>query len=899
MIRQRSPPARLGATLIAFILVTLLADWSGITRGTDRWLYDRVAARLAPPPPPDVLIVAIDEASLSSVGRWPWPRRVHAELVRRLASRGASVVGIDVIFAEPDIMDPAGDELLAAAISAGNVVLPLGPGRLHDSGTEPLEAFAAGARLGHSALTPDDDGRLRRFLLVEDGHPSLPVAMLRSVGRDPPTLDQAWLPLPPGPSAIRHMSAADVLAAEPAARDLDGVMVLVGITAPGLAPRVAWPDAPAGVAAVEVQAAALSVLHQGRLITGVAEPGRTGLVLALSALVGLAIGRSPPGRLLPALALAVAAAGPVLLLVLDDALMPLTAPAVGALAGIAVCALVRWLGERRELRSAQRRAQVVLSSIADGVIVVDAAGAVDFANPAAERMLDVGGGGLIGRPIGQVLELSEESGPTDVSRFLGTAAVSSGLTLSDSNGRRRSIRLTTAPMGRGHRAAGTVLALSDVTVERELMREISHRAHHDGLTGLPNRVLLRDRLESALARARRSSACGAVVMLDVDRFKAINDALGHAAGDALLHAMAQRLASAKRDVDTLSRIGGDEFVLVLELASESDALAATERYREALAAPFTVDGHALHVTASFGISLFPRDADDPDQLLRNADLAMYRAKHTLPGSIQFFAEEMNARARERLALEHELRLAVARREFELHYQPQLAIDRRRLVGVECLVRWRHPTRGLLPPASFVQVAEENGLICDIGRQVLVDGCSQLRTWSSLDPSLRLSVNLSVVQLKADDGLVDFVAGTMQRAGLDCSLLELEVTEGLFLDPRLDMLSSKLRELTEAGVKLSIDDFGTGYSSLAYLRHFPFDRIKIDRTFVKDVEEDEQACAIVRSIIGLGHSLGKPITAEGVETEAQLGFLQRERCDEAQGYLLGKPGDAASIDRWLH
>ena len=278
---------------------------------------------------------------------------------------------------------------------------------------------------------------------------------------------------------------------------------------------------------------------------------------------------------------------------------------------------------------------------------------------------------------------------------------------------------------------------------------------------------------------------------------------------------------------------------------------------------------------------------------------MYRAKHALPGSIQFFADEMNDRAKERLALERELRLAVDRREFELHYQPQLAIDRRRLVGVECLVRWRHPTRGLLSPASFVQVAEENGLICDIGRQVLTDGCRQLRSWSSLDPTLRLSVNLSVVQLKADDGLVDFVAGTMRHAGLDCGLLELEVTEGLFLDPRLDIMSSKLRELTEAGIKLSIDDFGTGYSSLAYLRSFPVDRIKIDRTFVKGVEEDEQACAIVRSIIGLGHSLGKPITAEGVETEAQLGFLQRERCDEAQGYLLGRPDEAASIDRWLH
>ncbi len=887
---------------LVFSLTILGLDRCGLSRPLDFWLYDRVAERMAGAPPGDVVLVAIDEASLMEIGRWPWPRRVHAELIRRLAARGASAIGVDVIFAEADEADAAGDLLLASAIaSAGNVVLPVHSEDIGGLRVErgPLPLFAAAvAGLGHVRLIPDGDGQLRRFSLMEAERPSLPVAMLALAGHRLPEAAEVLLPLPRGVDRVRSISARDILRGG-MPRDLAGNLVLVGITAAGLAPRMRWPNEPE-MSAAEVQAAALATLRQGRVLYEVGEPWRSLALFALGICIGIMAGRLRTGRALLGAALVPAVVMPLLLLIVGHRLLPLGTPALASAIVVGAWQVARWVGERRSLQSHRARAEIALRSIADAVVTTDASGRLDSLNPAAERLLGIPRDKLLGQPIEEAVRLLDGEEPAAVSNLLGGRQWSANFTLIDLAGRHREVKVTAAPMNRGRLRTGTVLALSDVTVERQLMREASHRASHDVLTGLPNRSLLLDRLDRALARAKRERRQGAVVMLDLDRFKSVNDALGHAAGDILLQAVAQRLLAAKRDTDTLSRLGGDEFVLMLEgVQHEADALAAAERYRGMLRSPFEADGHALHVTASFGIAMFPRDGIDPDQLLKNADSAMYRAKRALPGSIVFFTDEMNVKAMERLALDRELRQAVDGGEFELHYQPLLAIDHRRLAGVECLIRWRHPTRGLLGPASFVPLAEETGLICEIGRQVLAGSCRQLAHWVAHQPTLRLSVNLSVVQLKADDGLVRFIAETMRSLGLDSRHLELEVTESLFLDPGLAQLSVRIRELTEAGIKLSIDDFGTGYSSLAYLRSFPFDRIKIDRSFVQEVEIDQRAGAIVRSIIGLGHSLGKPITAEGVETEAQLRFLAAERCDEAQGFLLGRPGEPQNIQRWLH
>ncbi len=897
----RSRLAAAAAAGLAFSLAVVALDRSGLARGLDLRTYDILARHMGGLPPGDVVLIAIDDASLADVGRWPWPRRVHAELIRRLAARGAAAIGVDVIFADPDRGDLGGDALLASAIrSAGRVVLPVYREQVGGVAVErgPLPALATvAAGLGHVGLTPDADGRLRHFRLVEAERPSLPMAMLAVAGHSLPAAGEVLLPLPTGGGRVRSLSARDVLRGG-LPRDLVGVMALVGATAPGLAPRARWGDG-TEMAAAEAQAGALAALRQGLVVHDLREPWRSVLLALLGFAAGLIVGGRRRRDAWMALALLPIALVPVLVLLLGHRLLPLGAPTLATVVAIGIWLAGSWARERRALQSHRVRAEVTLRSIADAVVTTDSAGRLDSLNPAAERLLGVSRAQVLGRPVEAAVRLVDGEQPAVMGELLGGRQVSANFALIDLGGRRREVRVTAAPMHRGRQRTGTVLALSDMTVERRLMREASHRASHDPLTGLPNRSLLHDRLERALARARRERSQGAVVMFDLDRFKSVNDALGHLAGDALLQSVAQRLLADKRDTDTLSRLGGDEFVLMLEgTPHEADALAAAERYRGMLRPPFAIDGHALHVMASFGIAMFPRDGADPEQLLKNADSAMYRAKRTLPGSIVFFAEEMNAKAMERLALDRELRQAVESREFELHYQPQLAIGRRRLAGVECLVRWRHPTRGLLAPASFVPLAEETGLICEIGRQVLVGSCRQLAAWAALDPALRLSVNLSVVQLKADDGLVRFIGETMREVGLDARQLELEVTESLFLDPRLAQLSHRIRELTEAGIKLSIDDFGTGYSSLAYLRSFPFDRIKIDRSFVQAVEADDRAGAIVRSIIGLGHSLGKPITAEGVETEAQLRFLEVERCDEAQGYLLGRPGEPQAIQRWL-
>ena len=424
--------------------------------------------------------------------------------------------------------------------------------------------------------------------------------------------------------------------------------------------------------------------------------------------------------------------------------------------------------------------------------------------------------------------------------------------------------------------------------------QLNHLAHHDVLTNLPNRMLLHDRLNQAIEVARRQNRQLAVMFLDLDGFKHINDSLGHAVGDELLRSVAQRLVACVRQSDTVSRQGGDEFVLLLPLIEHAeDAARSGQKILEALALPHPVDGQDLHISVSIGISIYPTDGQDAETLLKSADTAMYHAKENGRNNYKFFKQDMNARAVQRQSIEASLRRALDRQEFVLHYQPKVDLRSGAIVGVEALIRWQHPTLGLLLPNQFIAIAEDCGLILPIGRWVLREACRQTRTWLEMGlPPIIVAVNTSATEFRTKDFL-DYVRTTLEETDLAPRYLELELTEGVLMR---DAASTDrvLNALAATGVKLAIDDFGTGYSSLSYLSRFPIDSLKIDQSFVKQITSNPDDATIVSAVISMGKSLRQRVIAEGVESPEQYAFLLAQQCDEGQGYYFSRPVPAEAL-----
>jgi len=434
--------------------------------------------------------------------------------------------------------------------------------------------------------------------------------------------------------------------------------------------------------------------------------------------------------------------------------------------------------------------------------------------------------------------------------------------------------------------------------KQQVTAQLDYQANHDGLTGLPNRNLLADRVRQALLYTHRSQRQMAVLFIDLDHFKFINDSLGHDLGDRLLKIVAERLTECVRSEDTVARQGGDEFVIVLaELAEGEDAAEVAQKIGAAVRRPLKIDENMLEVSCSIGISVYPKDGGDVQTLLKNADVAMYRAKEQGRNNFQFFAAEMNDKAVARMTMEKHLRRALERDEFLLHYQPQLELDTGRIIGMESLIRWQSPELGFIPPGSFIHLAEETGLIVAIGEWVLQTACAQNKAWqdAGLAP-LIMAVNLSPRQFR-QEGLAELVARILEETGLEPRYLEIEIIESLVMHD-VEGATVILKKLKELGVQLTMDDFGTGYSSLSYLKRFPFDKVKIDQSFVRDITSDPDSAAIARAIIALSHSLNLRVIAEGIETEGQLGYLRSHACDDMQGFYFSRPVPAGEFERML-
>jgi diguanylate cyclase (GGDEF)-like protein/PAS domain S-box-containing protein len=559
--------------------------------------------------------------------------------------------------------------------------------------------------------------------------------------------------------------------------------------------------------------------------------------------------------------------------------------------------------------ASQQRFAAFLQHSSDVVTVLDADGIVRYESPSAKRVFGYEPGEMLGTELKDLLHGEDRRRVFEAVIEAAAAGNATGIVVEarvrHADGSWRHTETSVSSLLDDPDVQGVILNTRDITERKELEAALSHQAFHDSLTKLPNRALLKDRIDHAVARAARRQRALAVLLLDLDGFKAVNDSLGHAAGDELLTAVADRLADCIRPTDTCARLGGDEFAILLEdLASPNDWQVVANRMLEALRRPFGLNGKEVFVRASIGVAMRGEGGEDADELLRNADVAMYMAKSQGKNRFEAFCPTMHSEMLRRLDLEADLRRAIeAGGEMVLHYQPTVVLQTGEIAGVEALVRWNHPERGLIPPLEFIPVAEETGLIVQLGEWVLREACMQAVAWDAAatgitrrEPPMTMSVNLSARQLQ-HESLVASVRAVLDETGLEPSRLILEITETAVMNDHVSTIV-RLQQLKDLGVGLAIDDFGTGYSSLAYLRRFPIDVLKIDRSFVDGVTEGSQKAALLRTIVELGRTLNLKTVAEGIEEHEELDQLRSLECDLGQGYFFARPLGADVVGELL-
>jgi diguanylate cyclase (GGDEF)-like protein/PAS domain S-box-containing protein len=564
--------------------------------------------------------------------------------------------------------------------------------------------------------------------------------------------------------------------------------------------------------------------------------------------------------------------------------------------------LLNEISERQRAEEALRRSEErfrdLVENISEVIFTLDKDGLVTYVSPVVEQIAGYSPAELVGQSIASFIH------PDDLPPVESFQAMVSGILepsefrIFTKSGETRWVRTSSRPILDGDREVGLRAVLVDITDRKQAEIQVKYQAYHDALTGLPNRRLFIDRLTMALAQRRRDSRPLAIIFLDLDHFKLVNDTVGHAVGDQLLQRVAERLTSIMREGDTVARLGGDEFTVLLPEASGlEDACEVAKRILERFRMPWVLAGHEFHSTASLGLAMYPQDGEDAETLLRNADTAMYCAKDQGRDNLQLFVSAMNVDVRHRVTLESELRHALSHGELAVFYQPQVNTDTRQIVGMEALARWQHPERGILCAAEFIPLAEETGLIVPLGEWVLRTACAQNKAFQEAGlPPVRVAVNLSSRQFQ-DPRLVDMVAQVLRETGLDAQYLDLEITEGTAMRD-IEFTIKMLGDLRGMGAHVSIDDFGTGYSSLAYMRILPVDSVKIDRSFVSDAPVNPQDAAILAAIVALARTLNLRVVAEGIETAEQLAVVKERECHEAQGYLFSEAVPAQAMEQLL-
>ena len=899
---------------IILVVLSILLNQRQILQRWDNLFYDLESTSITRPANDKIVIVAIDDDSLHILGKWPWSRATHARLLTYLSKAGVAAIGMDLLFMEPDLRYPEDDQLLTAAIEKnGHVVLPALTSLQNNRFiiTKPITKISEKAQLAHVNLQFDSQGIVRKQdlqLVLDNGQllPSMALALSRLIPEyiESPELirqKEIFINFAHPKGQFTQVSYADILLDAKVRKKLANKIVLVGITAAGLSSRFATPASKNQqlMSGIELQANALSTILSRQIVQPVNWLGYLLLSLLLLVIpINLFRVSKPSAALF--IVLGFSALTISISFFLLGIFMLWFAPLPTLLCLILSYPLWSWYRLEQTNHSlflAHEQANATLKAIGEALISTDENDCIEFMNPAAEKMLACTLTEVIQQPFSEYCQIVEQND----SIFSPAYALAKNNLNAESkiirNNKKEefAVRISSSPVySENNTPSGVVYALSDLSEIININNKILFVATHDELTGLPNRVLLQDRLEQAIISAKRANSTFAILFIDLDGFKKINDAMGHASGDLLLQEVAIRIRSWVRLSDTIARWGGDEFIVLLDsLTQINDATDVTAKIQYSLNQPFLLHDQEVFITPSIGITLFPQDGQQTETLLAKADAAMYNIKQNGGNSFCFYSKDLENRAKEKLVLETELHQAIESGEFEMHYQPQVELKSGKLIGAEALIRWIHPKNGLLSPQQFIPLAEETGLIVAIGEWVVTTVCKQIESWQEQDYGLiKVAINLSSQQF-LQKNLVSFITSEMLKYNVSSDLLQIEITESVIIQDINEGIKI-LDNLKSHGISIAIDDFGTGYSSLEYLNRLPIDKLKIDKSFIDNVLDSNGDASIVQAVISLGHNMNMKIIAEGIETEDQEAFLQQHLCDYGQGYLYSKPISAEKM-----
>ncbi len=905
---------------ILLVILSIFLNQSKVLQQWDNLIYDFESSLIRIPVDDNIVIVAIDDNSLQKLGRWPWSRAVHARFLDQLTKTDVKAIGFDILFMEPDPLKPDDDKQLLDAIKRnGRVVLPVLTNMEENSivNTKTLEHIMDAAVLSHVNMIFDEQGVIRQLdlnITLNNGEelPSMALALFQKTKGDSKAFknseeNRIFVAFSNPPGQFQVVSYADVLLDANVRQSLKEKVVLVGVTAPGLGSSLATPGARESrlMSGVEFHANALNALYTGAVITPLKSPEYWLISMLLIVIPVLTYRFCKLGMTL------VLALGFLALTCLSSFLLLSVFQLWFAPLSTLLCLMLSYpLWSLRKLKQLNlslfkehEKASAILKAIEESVIVTNQQGEIEYMNPAAEKMFAYTLAEVKLSPFSKLYEITEQDEQTVVgSDTIIDEDKETKVEVQLIKNRhdeeyavRFSSQLVYAESGL---LDGTVYALSDLTEINDISKKNAFTAAHDLLTGLPNRSLLQGLMEQAIKNATRENVGFAVLFIDLDGFKKINDAMGHTGGDFLLQEVANRLSNWARESDTISRWGGDEFIIMLDkMGSTSNVSHVVEKIKYSLSQPYTLNNQEVFVTPSIGISFFPDDGKNVNVLLDKADAAMYNVKESGRNNFCFYSQSLETEAKERLLLETELRQALKNDEFEVYFQPQISLSSSRIAGMEALIRWKHTKKGLLNPDQFISLAEESGLIIPMGQWIVKSVCRQLKIWKDNGlPLIKVAINISARQFSQKD-LVNMIIQEIELYGIAGSFLQLEITESMIIQD-INLVVEVMDELKSVGISIAIDDFGTGYSSFEYLKKLPIDKLKIDKSFIANVTNNQDDASIVQAVIAMAHNMNMEVIAEGVETEEQMKFLLKNKCDYAQGYLFSKPLSVEKVEKFI-